>query len=182
MHALLIAVAVAITFAGCAILFVDVIATKKTDLCQEEAPAVYLGEDAEGDQDGGEACGQDAGDGGQAGAQGEPAGRNAQVADQAGKGRKGRFFVVAVPEFRYEYEGTTYQGRSANVFFHLYLREGRLAVPFLDGKTYLVYVNPAQPSMYVTSGEQRFAFMHLLGCAVAVLGIVLLMAAMGFFG
>ena len=35
MHALFIAVAVAITFAGCAILFVDVIATKKTDLCQD---------------------------------------------------------------------------------------------------------------------------------------------------
>lgn len=56
MHALFIAVAVAITFAGCAILFVDVIATKKTDLCQDETPAVYLGEDVKGGQGGGEAC------------------------------------------------------------------------------------------------------------------------------
>ena len=188
MHALFIAVAVAITFAGCAILFVDVIATKKTDLCQDETPAVYLGEDVKGGQGGGEACDRGAQAGSRAsdrGAQAIQAGWNDQGGEpgiQAGKGTKGRFFVVAVPEFRYEYEGATYQGRSANVFFHLYLKEGRLAVPFLDGKTYLVYVNPAQPSMYVTSGEQRFAFMHMLGCSVAVVGIVLLMCAMGFFG
>ena len=67
------------------------------------------------------------------------------------------------------------------MFVHLYLGRGRLAVPFLDGKTYCIYVNPAQPTMYVTSGEQRFAFMHLLGCSVSVVGIMLLLFAMGVF-
>lgn len=146
---LLLVVAVIITFAGCVVLFVDVIATKKTDFCQDEVPAEY-------------------------------------IANPLGGGlgeKKGvSFFVLAVPEFRYEYEGKKYQGRSANVFFHLFLREGQLAVPFLDGKRYNIYVNPACPSMYVTSGEQRFAFMHLLGCSVSAVGILLLMLAMGFFG
>ena len=144
-----VAIAVVVTFLGCLILFVDVIATKKTDFCQVETPAEYVG-DSQGDR----------------------------------LGQKGRphFFVLAVPEFRYTYKGKKYQGRSANVFFHLVLGQGKLAVPFLPGKTYHIYVNPAQPTMYVTSGEQRFAFMHLLGCSVSVAGILLLMATMGFFG
>lgn len=146
---ILLAVAVIVTFAGCAILFVDVVATKKTDLCQDETPARYIGKDP---------------------------------GDQTEANRASGLFVLAVPEFRYEYEGKTYQGKSANVFFHPYIGKGRLAVPFLDGKTYLIYVNPAQPTMYVTSGEQRFAFMHLLGCSVAVAGILLLLFAMGMFG
>ena len=140
-----LAVAMAVTFAGCAILFVDAVATKKTDFCQDATPAEYVG-------------------------------------DPVGSGGRAGFFVLAAPEFRYEYEGKFYQERSANVFFHLRLGAGQLAVPFLDGRTYLVYVNPVQPSMYVTSGEQRFAFMHVLGCAVTVAGMLLLMFAMGFFG
>lgn len=139
--------AIVVTFAGCVVLFVDVIATKKTDLCQEEVPAEYIGGDS-----------QDA------------------------KDEKRGFFVVAVPEFKYEFEGKKYQGRSANVFFHLFLRKGQLAAPFLDGKNYYIYVNPAQPSMYVTSGEQRFAFMHVLGCSVSVVGILMLSCSMGLFG
>ena len=146
---ILFAVAVIVTFAGCAVLFVDVLATKKTDLCQDKVPAEYIGEDA-----------------------------NKQVEE----GGKPGFFVLAVPEFSYEYEGRKYRGRSANVFFHLFLQRGQLAVPFLNGKSYYIYVNPAQPTMYVTSGEQRFAFMHLLGCSVSVAGILMLMFAMGFFG
>ncbi len=145
---ILFAVAVVVTFAGCAVLFVDVLATKRTDLCQDKIPARYIGEDAD---------------------------------DQTKANEKPGFFVLAVPEFSYEYEGRNYQGRSANVFFHLYLRSGQLAVPFLSGKNYYIYVNPAQPTMYVTSGEQRFAFMHLLGCSVSVAGILMLMFAMGFF-
>ncbi len=149
MNIVLLAVAIAITFAGCAILFVDVVATRKTDFCQDETPAEYIDKGAR---------------------------------DQSESNKASGLFVLAVPEFRYEYEGKTYQGKSANVFFHLYLRAGRLAVPFLGGKTYCIYVNPAQPTMYVTSGEQRFAYMHLLGCSVSVVGIVLLLFAMGMFG
>lgn len=141
------AAAIVVTFAGCAVLFVDVIATKKTDLCQEEIPAEYIGDGVETD-----------------------------------RSSKPAFFVVAVPEFRYKFEGKSYQGRSANVFFHLFLRKGQLAAPFLDGKNYYIYVNPAQPSMYVTSGEQRFAFMHVLGCSVSVAGILMLSCSMGLFG
>ena len=148
MDTILLAIAVIVTFAGCAILFVDVVATKKTDFCQEATPARYIGK--------------------------EPG-------DQSESNRLSGFFVLAVPEFRYEFEGRSYQGKSANVFFHLYLGRGRLAVPFLDGKTYCIYVNPAQPTIYVTSGEQRFAFMHLLGCSVSVVGIMLLLFAMGVF-
>lgn len=143
------AIAVVVTFAGCLILFVDVIATKKTDFCQDEIPAEYLG---------------------------DPQGI------QPGQEEKSRFFVLVVPEFRYVYEGKRYQGRSANVFFHFVLRKGQLAVPFLQGKTYYIYVNPVQPTMFVTSGEQRLAFMHLLGCSVSAAGLLLLMVAMGFFG
>ncbi|MEQ3362812.1 hypothetical protein [Raoultibacter massiliensis] len=146
---ILLAIAVIVTFAGCAILFVDVVATKKTDFCQEETPARYVGKGSD---------------------------------DQTESNRRSGLFVLAVPEFRYEFEGRTYQGKSANVFFHLYLGRKQLPVPFLDGKTYLIYVNPAQPAMYVTSGEQRFAFMHLLGCSVSVVGIMLLLFAMGIFG
>lgn len=91
-------------------------------------------------------------------------------------------FVLAIPEFKYEFEGRTYQGRSSNVFFHLFVPKNGLSVPFLPGKTYYVYVNPAQPSMYVTDGEQRIAFLHVLGCAVAGLGIALLLWSMGYFG
>lgn len=148
LHVITLVVAVAITFAGCAILFVDVIATKKTDFCQVETPAQYIGRHLEGED---------------------------------GRAAKTGFFVLAVPEFRYQYKGKTYQGKSANVFFHLVLRKGQLAVPFLSGKTYSVYVNPGQPAMYVTSGEQRFAFMHILGCSVSFMGILLLLYAMGFF-
>lgn len=144
----LLAVAVVITFVGCAILFVDVIATKKTDLCQDETPAEYVGEDLTG---------------------------------RAGSCGKSGLFVLASPEFRYEYEGKAYQGKSANVFFHPYLKAGKRGSPFLRGKTYLIFVNPVQPSLYVTSGEQRFAFLHVMGCVVSVVGILLLMFAMGFF-
>ena len=141
MDTILLAIAVIVTFAGCAILFVDVVATKKTDFCQEATPARYIGK---------------------------------ETGDQSESNRLSGFFVLAVPEFRYEFEGRSYQGKSANVFFHLYLGRGRLAVPFLDGKTYCIYVNPAQPTMYVTSGEQ-------LGCSVSVVGIMLLLFAMGVF-
>lgn len=149
LNTVLLAIAVIVTFAGCVILFVDVVATKKTDFCQDETPARYIGK--------------------------EPG-------DQTESNKRSGLFVLAVPEFRYEYEGREYQGKSANVFFHFYLGRNQLAVPFLDGKTYCVYVNPAQPTMYVTSGEQRFAFMHLLGCSVSVIGIALLLFAMGVFG
>ena len=111
---ILLAIAVIVTFAGCAILFVDVVATKKTDFCQEETPARYVGKGSD---------------------------------DQTESNRRSGLFVLAVPEFRYEFEGRTYQGKSANVFFHLYLGRKQLPVPFLDGKTYLIYVNPAQPAM-----------------------------------
>lgn len=144
-----VAIAVAVTFLGCLILFVDAIATRKTDFCQAETPAEYVGGPSDG---------------------------------RSGQERGLRLFVLAVPEFRYTYEGKKYQGKSANVFFHPVLRKGVLAVPFLPGKAYRIYVNPAQPTMYVTSGEQRFAFMHLLGCSVSAAGILLLMATMGFFG
>lgn len=91
---------------------------------------------------------------------------------------KGRFFVLSVPEFRYRFEGKKHQRRSANMFFHWYLPAGRMAVPFLPGKTYEVYVNPAKPTMFITAGEQRFPFLRQLGCLITLVGIILVLAAM----
>lgn len=140
------AIAIIVMFAGCAILFVDVIATKNTDFCQDKVPAEYI------------------------------ASKNADGSEGADRFH---FFTLAAPEFRYFYEGKHYQGRSANVFYKFLVKPGQHLVPFSDGNTYYIYVNPVKPTMYVTDGEQRFAFMHLLGTGVSVLGIVLILLAMG---
>ncbi len=148
-HIVLVSVGAAITFIGCAILFMDVIATKKSDCCQDEIPAEYIAE---------------------------------QLGHREETGKRVQLFIWGAPEFRYQYEGKEYQGKSTNVFFHLLLRKGQLDVPFLAGKNYYIYVNPAQPTMFVTSGEQRFAIRHVLGCAVSIIGIVLLLCAFSFSG
>ncbi|MCI2242618.1 hypothetical protein [Adlercreutzia faecimuris] len=87
-------------------------------------------------------------------------------------------FVLAVPEFTYTFEGRRYRGKSANVFFHLYLRPGRLAVPFVAGKTYEVFVNPVKPTVFITAGEQRVTFLRLVGIAIVVVGLLLVYNAM----
>lgn len=92
------------------------------------------------------------------------------------------WFVLSIPEFEYEFEGRKYRGKSSNVFFHVLVPKNGLRVPFLPGKMYYVYVNPSQPSMYVTDGEQRIAFLHVIGCAVAFVGIGLLLWSTGFLG
>lgn len=92
------------------------------------------------------------------------------------------FLVLAVPKFSYEFEKKQYEGYSANVFFHVFVGKKGLAVPFLQGKNYYIYVNPAQPEMYVTDGEQRAAFLHIVGCGIAALGLVMLCFAVGIFG
>ena len=102
----------------------------------------------------------------------KPAGDRSEVNRPSG------LFVLAVPEFTYAFEGRRYRGKSANVFFHLYLRPGALAVPFVGGKTYEVFVNPVKPTVFVTAGEQRLTFLRMVGIAVVVLGMALLWWAM----
>lgn len=102
----------------------------------------------------------------------KPAGDRSEVNRPSG------LFVLAVPEFAYEFEGRRYRGKSANVFFHLYLRPGQLAVPFVGGKTYEVFVNPVKPTVFITAGEQRLTFLRMVGIAVAAVGMALVWFAM----
>lgn len=136
---------VLVLLAGCAVLFLDVVVSMRTDRCRVGVPGEYV----------------------------------AKAADDPTQSTKASgFFVLAVPEFRYEFEGKRYQGKSANLFFHLFLPAGRLAVPFVGGKTYEVFVNPVQPTMFVTAGEQRFPFLRMVGCALALVGMALVWWAM----
>ena len=133
-------VSVLVLLVGCAILFMDVVVSMKTDRCKIAVPGEYIA--------------------------------------KADTGAHSGFFVLTAPTFRYSFEGKTYQERSANLFFPLYLPAGKLAVPFVEGKTYEVFVNPAQPTMIISAGEQRFPFLRKLGCAVALVGVLLVLAAM----
>lgn len=92
-----------------------------------------------------------------------------------------RFFVIGVPSFEYTYEGKKYAGRAANQFFHIYLSEDKLLVPFLPGKMYRIFVNPYDPTMFVSDGEQKMTFPRFVGCALDVVGMILLMYAYNIF-
>ncbi len=142
-------ISVIILFAGCAILFLDVIISLSTDRCKIPVPGKYI-------------------------AKSDSNGENSEANRSSG------FCVLAIPEFSYEFEGKRYQGRSANMFFHLYLRPGKLAVPFIDGKTYEVFVNPVKPNVFVTAGEQRLPFYRLLGIVIVVVGMLMLYSSMQF--
>ena len=122
LNALFFALAVAVLFAGCAALVVDVLISLSTDRCRVPVPAEYVA---------------------------KPAGDRSEVNRPSG------LFVLAVPEFTYA-----------------------LAVPFVGGKTYEVFVNPVKPTVFVTAGEQRLTFLRMVGIAVVVLGMALLWWAM----
>jgi hypothetical protein len=138
LHTVLFIFAVLVLLAGCAIVFIDVVVSYKTDHCQDAIPAEYIGKD---DNDTSEA------------------------------NRRSGFFVLAIPEFQYSYKGKEYREKSANLFFYLYLKKGKLTVPFINGKTYRIYVNPSAPNMFITSAEQRVTALRILGCTVALLGM-----------
>ena len=142
MKFLLFLAAVIIEFGGCALLFVDVLITRKTDFCQDPVAADYLGY----------RCNKETG-----------------------------LFVLAVPEFSYTYEGKKYEGPSANQFWHLYRKPGtdKWIVPFVDGKSYGIYVNPYSPGQYVTAGEQRMTALHALSITIVLVGAAFLWFVMG---
>lgn len=145
LHGILFAVAMLISLCGCVVLFLDALVTRRTDRCQVETSAEFVGEKY----------------------------------GSLIPGKQTGFFVLAIPELSYTYKGKKYQGKSANLFFHLYLRKGKLSVPFVNGKRYYVYVDPSNPAMFISSGEQRVAFMHVFGCAIVVVGAVMLLGVMG---
>lgn len=136
---------VAVLFAGCAVLIVDVLISLSTDRCRVSVPGEYIA---------------------------KPEGDRTEV------NRPHGFFVLAIPEFSYEFEGKRYRGRSANVFFHPYLAPGKLAVPFVGGKTYQVFVNPTKPDVFITDGEQRMTFLRIIGIAVVLVGLAMVYASM----
>ncbi len=107
---------------------------------------------------------------------GEYMGRSAT--DEASADKPISFFVLAIPEFSYTYKGKKYRGKSANIFFHPILRKGKLAVPFIYGNTYKIFVNPDNPTMYITDGEQRITFIRILGIVLAVVGMGLVYFSM----
>ena len=87
--------------------------------------------------------------------------------------RDNGFFVIAHPEFEYEYDGKKYRHRSQNLFFHVFLAEGTSAVPFEFGKRYVLFVNPDDPNKFVTDGEQFFNPFRTAGAALCSVGGIL---------
>ena len=135
MKMFLFILAMLVEFAGCALIFIDALVTKKTDQCQDPVPGEFL---------------------------------------RYRSNKESGFFVLAVPEFAYEYKGKSYEGPSGNQFWKLYLAPGKMIVPFLEGKTYGVYVDPLNPTRYITAGEQRFTVMHVISVSVVLIGAAFL--------